>query len=124
MNIANFLRTPILANGCYHTYERLFLNDSDNFNLVETMQFLFYISKKEILKARIHCEIFLSDYFMKHSSMYIPSRHQIPAGSYEIVWLIQTDLAKFIRESTDHEADILVKVLKHNCLEVRFLKIT
>ena len=43
----------------------------------------------------------------------IPSRHQIPAGSYEIAWLIQIDLAKFIRESTDHEADILVKVVKH-----------
>ena len=42
----------------------------------------------------------------------IPSRHQIPAGSYEIAWLIQIDL----RESTDHEADILVKVLKHNSL--------
>ena len=39
----------------------------------------------------------------------IPSRHQIPAGSYEIASLIKIDLAKFIRESNDHEADILVR---------------
>ena len=27
--------------------------------------------KKCLLKARIHCEIFLSDYFMKHNLMHI-----------------------------------------------------
>ena len=39
----------------------------------------------------------------------IPSRHKIPAGWYEIASLIQVDLAKFIHESTDDEADILVE---------------
>ena len=39
--------------------------------------------------------------------MLVPSCHEIPAGSYEIASLIQIDLAKFIRELTDHEADIL-----------------
>ena len=52
----------------------------------------------------------------------IPSGYQISVGSYEKAWLIQIDFSKFICESIDHEADILVP--KHNCLEVRLLKIT
>ena len=43
-----------------------------------------------------------------HKDRGIPSRYQIPSGSYEIASPIQIDLAKFICESTDHKVDILV----------------
>ena len=43
-----------------------------------------------------------------HKDRGIPSRYQIPSGSYEIASPIQIDLAKFICESTNHKVDILV----------------
>ena len=39
--------------------------------------------KNGVLKARIHCEIFLSDYFMKHSLMHI---------SLHLIWFHETQI--------------------------------
>lgn len=53
----------------------------------------------------------------------IPFRHLVPAGLYDITSLIQVDLAKFIRKSTDSRADILVGRSQNITILVRFLKI-
>ena len=50
-------------NRCYHKFR--------NFIKKETVAHVFPVNFAKFVKARIHCEIYLSDYFMKHNLMYI-----------------------------------------------------
>ena len=75
------------------------------------------------LKARIHCEIFLSDSFMKHSLMYI---------SLHLIWFHEIQI-KYVKRKTPRlrkkefkkslgPATLLKKRLWRSCFRVNFVK--